>query len=149
MITTRSLAYCLLVTISFVHGCARSNSGAGNLSGKLTLGERPIRAGRVYIISKDGKRATSAEVQDDGSYAIADAPIGDVKISFQPPENVQLTEKVAINTKVPGLKAISATAARSVVGIPSHYLNHETSGITFNVKEGDNIFDIKLKRSRW
>jgi len=63
-------------------GCHKSK---GSVSGKVTLRNgTPVGLGNIIFYAKDGRQA-SAVLNKDGTYKMADAPVGEVNVVIQPP----------------------------------------------------------------
>jgi hypothetical protein len=90
------------------------------VSGKVTLAEQPLTGGSISFISTNdaGQRATGILLAD-GTFAIADVPIGPVRVAVD-------TEPMRVG------------APDRYVKIPAKYANPDTSGFTYEVKPGDN-----------
>src|SRR5438132_13142015 len=65
-------------------GCTGRDRPA-SVSGKVTYNGKPVTSGIVVLVGKDGKTSDLGYVKDDGSYSIAKAPSGPVKVSFDNP----------------------------------------------------------------
>jgi hypothetical protein len=108
-----------------------SEEPTGSVTGKVTLDDAPVVAGTVLFLSDDG-RAASAELQPDGTYTL-ECRLGQFKVAVAPPVP-------------PGAEA-ALDAPESDAGgvdIPPQYQDVGSSGLTTEVKEGTNRFDISL-----
>jgi len=86
----------------------------------MTFNGKPIRGGVVTFTSaKDPTQTASCILQGDGTYSVADAPIGE--------------DQVTVDTK-----AILGGAPDRYVEIPVKYLSTDSSGLKSTIKEGPN-----------
>lgn len=120
----------LVLTMLVVAGCAKSDGRSATVSGKVALNGVPVSAGTILLISDDG-RASSAELQPDGSYHLRCFP-GEFKVAVSPPAPPD------------PMGGGSGAAPQSAVEIPAKYHDFGSSGLTTRVKDGDNTFDISL-----
>ena len=122
----------LLLAVVLLAGCPSSQEPAtGSVSGKVTLDDAPLAAGTVLFMSDDGQ-AASAELQQDGTYTLQ-CRLGQFKVAVTPPAPKSEAE------------VIDAPASDSAgVDIPPKYQDLGSSGLTTEVKEGSNTFDISL-----
>lgn len=100
------------------------------VKGNVLLGGAPLTSGNVLFMMDDGHAATSP-LASDGTYSTQCRP-GKYKVAVTPPELID------------PLAAASNPAKK--VSIPSRYQDLGTSGISFDVKAGDNQFEIKLEK---
>src|SRR5437588_4870270 len=113
--------------------------GRGDLGGKVTLGNRPLRMGSVVVLGSDGM-PKSGLIQDDGTYTITDIAAGSVKISVtsadpaesQPSQRIQGTPQPKVDRT-------------GWFAIPDKYGDFEKSGLTLDLKPGVNSWNIELK----
>ncbi len=123
-------------------GCGGSNSQVpktgATVSGKITFSKIPLNVGQITMHGKDsgGKDfAHGADIQEDGSYKIENAPLGEVKISiFVPPHSGPTPTPITGEKPTPVSK----------VNLPPHYNSPATSKITLKVQSGEQTFDINL-----
>jgi hypothetical protein len=103
----------------------------GTISGKVTLGGEAVKAGRVIFAHVEGP-AAAADITSDGTYTTK-AAVGKTKASIDyraPAEEVKGGR--------PGLMM----PGKSLV--PEKYADAKTSGLSLEVKPGDNKFDIPM-----
>jgi hypothetical protein len=118
----------LLVAVVLLAGCS-SEEPTASVSGKVTLDGAPVSAGTVLLMSDDGQ-AASAELQSDGSYTL-NCRLGSFKVAVSPPPPAD------------PLSNPDATTS-AAVEIPQKYHDFGGSGLTTEVKEASNTFDISL-----
>ena len=127
----------LLISLALLAGCSQSPAERSALvSGKVTLGGAPVATGTVLFMT-DAGHAASAELKSDGTYALHCRP-AQFKVAVTPPA---LPDPLASPASVPP-SGPSATSQ----SIPKRYHDFGSSGLTVEVKEGNNTFDIALTR---
>jgi hypothetical protein len=126
----------LLLALPILAGCSNSPSGPPSaVTGKVTLAGAPLTAGTVLLMTETGN-AASAEVRPDGSYALRCNP-DRFQVAVTPPAPIDpLTVPVGTPT----------SSSPSQPSIPKKYHDFGTSGLSVDVKKGNNTFDIVLSR---
>ena len=100
------------------------------VSGKITYNGKPLPAGTVTFVSKDGKTTTASAIAEDGTYK-AILPVGEYGIAI-----TTVAAKKKDDPKDPPKK--------TVVKIPEKYGDVKTSGLVYKVAKGKQSFDIDL-----
>lgn len=100
------------------------------VTGKVSLNDVPVSVGNILFMMEDGHAATAA-LGTDGTYSSQCRP-GQYKVAVTPPE---LIDPLA-----------SAGNAASRVVIPTRYQDLGSSGLSVELKEGDNRFDIRMTK---
>lgn len=128
--------------LALLAGCSGGGNAKGsNVEGKVTVGGAAANAGEV-VFNVDGTTVVGA-ISADGTYRAIGVPVGNAKVTVNPPPAVSGAPKggdprLAVDKKdMPG-------AVGAVVAIPSKYSKAETSGLTFTVKSGANTYNIEL-----
>jgi hypothetical protein len=144
-LSRRAAAGALLAAILLASGCGRGDgvNRGGKLTGKVTIDGKPVGGGEVLILSADGKHSMSGRIRNSGAYEILDPPLGPCKLAVVtssikdvPPPT---TKKGPVNFTDP------ATGEWPIyVPVPAKYEKPETSGLTVDVKAGDQPHDIEL-----
>jgi hypothetical protein len=119
---------------------ALSVAGCGDkatVTGKVTIDGAPANAGSVIFSTEKGKSATG-DIRSDGTYTVADAPLGAVRISILPMVGMGGGD-VTLPAGMPG-----ASSSLKPVPIPPRYQNVATSGLTYTIKRGTNEHNILL-----
>ena len=149
------LGVSLFLALSAV-GCG-GRGGLAEVSGTVTFHGQKLNTGTVTFQSAEKPYATSGQIQPDGTYKIADAPVGPVKIG------VKTLNFAAMNAR-PGMKAAGANvpqetkppegmappggaampAPSKAIVIPDRWANPEDSGLTYTVTAGSQVHDITL-----
>jgi hypothetical protein len=103
------------------------------VSGKVSLDGKPLPAGQITFVSKDGKTTITAAIDEAGAYT-ATLPVGEyhVAIDNPPPKKV--------DPKNPPKEQPKPAPA-----IPEQYKDPKKTPLVVMVKEGKQNFDIELK----
>ncbi len=127
----RSLGYIALAVIAVI-GCSPQpyEGRTAKVSGNVSLGGAAVTTGNVLLMMEDGHAANCA-IGSDGAYASECRP-GKYKVAITPPELID------------PLAGASGGAGR--VSIPTRYQDLGTSGLTVELKAGDNTFDIAMNK---
>lgn len=144
-----------LVALVFA-GCGggpKLNTG-GKLTGTVTIDGKLIKGGNVLVVSEDGRLSSSGFVNGEGVYTVPEPPMGKVRIAVQ---TSHLRGSVAPKRSGPkGGGAGGADGSRGMVlpdskeigmeytEVPGKYESPGTSDLGFEVKGGDETFDLKL-----
>jgi hypothetical protein len=124
-------------------GCA----GKGNVSGKVTYKGTPLPYGNVQIQSGNGTIFV-AEIKEDGSYSVSGVPTGSCKVAVScvDPAAVDFAKAMSAAGKDTTNKAkMPKGSLEDFNKIPARYADFSTSGLTLELKSGDQTFDIKLE----
>jgi hypothetical protein len=100
-----------------------------SVEGRITYHGVGLASGYVQIIGPDGKSAEGA-IQMGGTYTVWDPPLGQVRI--------------AVMSHPPAGLSKAPPAKHAGTHLPERYADPETSGITLNVGNGRQKFDIAL-----
>lgn len=113
-------------------GCG-SRVPSGAVSGKVMLGAEPLTQADVVLCRDDGATIAKAAVASSGEFRFSEpVPVGAYK--------VQIESTLPIEPPVAG-EAREAPKPR----YPAKYQSCFTSGLTAEVKTGDNTFTFELK----
>jgi hypothetical protein len=131
---------------------------AGKLSGKVTLDGKAVRGGTVLVVSANGIGRSSAIIGADGTYVLEKAPVGKVKLAIAPPPappgmaapppGAPKPPAAPKQVRMPDITEEESQAYSSLKDLPDRYQDAEQSGLTFEVHEGENTFDITLSRKK-
>lgn len=120
---------CLMAT-----GCGGGGEEvpSGTLSGTVTLDGQPFTEGQVSIYAPELGIGASAPLDDEGRFVIEEPiPTGTYGVAVMPPPE-------------PAPHEAPANAPPMVSNIPAKYRDHNTSGITVQIKEGENELTIPM-----
>jgi hypothetical protein len=127
-------------------GC---DPGTGALVGTVRFKGQPLPGGLVAVVSADG-RVSEGKIGEDGSYSIAQAPAGPVKISVttQPPlSGMKSPNPMSRNApRDPSKPPEPFAPLGKYVPIPKRYHDAANSGLTCTVVKGQQTtYDIPLE----
>ena len=141
---------CLVCVVAvFAAGCGGGGlpeGATGKVSGKVTLNGNPVPEGTtVVFMRQSGGYTATAATDASGAYQLSfrNAPeilVGKYNGGVTPPAvDSGLTPDEIMER---GMKGDLPQQPKSP--IPERYLNAETAGLLFDVKEGENSIDIEL-----
>jgi hypothetical protein len=133
----RFTAYLLLTALAAC-GC-QSRPAEGQVKGRVTYQGQPLPSGDVMFLAADGSKV-SAGISSEGEYRIAKIPAGLARIGVVSHPRVP---KGLQQPSHPNPQAAAAPPEKPVT-IPMHYNKPETSGLTCDVRNGENTHDIEL-----
>jgi len=145
------LALVLAVAVVLL-GCSSSPlppGPKGTVQGKVTYKGKPVPAGStIMFVHGATSLAATAQIGADGSYTAMMAggdqlPAGKYSISVSPPASGEISEQ----TDMEAYKRMMEGGAASTTPtgpFPEKYHAAETSGVTFELKEGPNTFDLDM-----
>jgi hypothetical protein len=130
----------LLIFLPMLIGCGRRGNvhepNRTAITGTVVLDGKPLPAGCVTFVSSDDRmRRVTTVLHPDGTFSVADAPVGHVR--------------VAVDTE--GCRVGNPDA---YVPVPVHYRNCGTSGLSFDIAQGDGseaqrlAVDLKSKSTK-
>jgi hypothetical protein len=134
---------CLLFLLALLlSGCG---SGKGTVTGRLTVGGKPVTAGAYVTIFAPTGESALGNVDKDGNYTIENAPLGQVKITVA---NGRLVEKSESSAPGPGKgprESFKSGPKKTRIGnqVPHKYENPD-NGLSYPVRSGLNTIDIEL-----
>jgi hypothetical protein len=137
-----SLVLALLAALAAV-GCG---GGKPTVRGKVTYRGTPLTMGNVTLFSADGKIVKTAQIQEDGTYQIPDAPTGHVLAAVVnlPPVGARGGPPLIGAPNDEETRLARAIAAR-YLPTPPHYADPKTSGLSFDVPRRGGPLDIALR----
>jgi hypothetical protein len=132
--------------------CA-AGCGSPKVSGKVTYKGERLHMGSVEITAANGWVGTS-QINEDGTYSIANVPPGTAKIavdcpSFETPGTSSSPAARKHGVRPPlnpdAAQASSGVTEHPSVKIPDKYKKAQTSGLTVEVTGGRQTHDIDLQ----
>ncbi|MDY3555717.1 carboxypeptidase-like regulatory domain-containing protein [Gemmata sp. JC717] len=141
----------LLCATAYLVGCSGSKEvPRGPVKGRVTLSGKPLAGATIVFENKALGVAQSTTLDDDGkyefmTYAAAGLPAGSYKVTISSGRFMQPGEEIP--KFGPGTK-VGATPPpkKAPTSIPDKYAKIESSGLSADVKAGDNQpFDFDLK----
>jgi len=162
LLTRHRFAFCGLLGTLFaiVIGCAPDYKARAVVKGKVTMGKQALTSGTVTFFGPYNI-TTSAVIEEDGTYVMSDAPIGDVKVTVKvnvPPPGVggpggkggipAWAKMAGEDSKdptgaTPGIPVLGKIP-KKIVRIPDKFEKTETSGLTYKVEPGEHVYNIEL-----
>ena len=132
---TRACSVVLLIGMTFVAGCGTAGPPpTAKASGQVTLKGEPVPECEIYFVAAEKGFSANASLDAEGKYKItANLPPATYKVYFAGPKM----------TKPP--KPGEPPLETKPIAVPSKYLAESTSGLSKEVKTGDNVFDFKLE----
>jgi hypothetical protein len=124
-----------LALTALLAGCGR---GTGNVSGTVKYNGQVLTAGTITFYDPDN-RASSSPIKPDGSYAVRDVRTGRAKIAIAVPLPISFA-----GPSIPGAEDKKAHPAVQLPSIPAKYLDADQSGLTFEVRRGEQTHNIDL-----
>ncbi|HEV3146479.1 MAG TPA: carboxypeptidase-like regulatory domain-containing protein [Gemmataceae bacterium] len=123
----------LLLLAMLAAGC---HERTGNVSGTVKFDGKPLTAGTVtFYDQKNG--AFSSPINADGSYSVTGVRTGRAKITVALPMQFNFESSF-----MPGVKMTPPKV--DVPPVPEKYFSAATSGLTYDVRGADQVYDIEL-----
>ena len=152
----RISALVLAALATLVSGCGSSgdlglNKG-GQISGQVTIDGKPVTAGTVIIFSANDQHSSSGPINEYGKYTVKEPPLGNCTISVRTSN---------MRGSVRGKAGPQGTAGSGSAGMvlpppeergltyvptPERYEDQKTSGLTVEIKSGNQEHDIPLTK---
>ena len=131
----RTSALMLALTAGFVIGCGPSGPPpTAKVSGQVKLQGAPVTEGEIYFIAAEKGYSASSPLDAEGKYKISAAlPPAMYKIYFAGPKMTK--------PPMPG----EAPPETKPFVVPNQYLSESTSGLSKEIKAGENTFDVDLQ----
>jgi hypothetical protein len=128
------------VVVTSLPGCSASKAAA---SGKVTYKGKPLTMGTVFLVGADGI-AVPGVINPDGTYRVEGVAIGAAKIGVSSPKPV--TREMAARARKGRAPANAPTPQDGAnwFEIPEKYADPQTSGLTVDLKAGENEHHIDL-----
>jgi hypothetical protein len=135
---------CILIFVTplLLSGCGGAGDvdygPLGTVSGKVTFQGAPLAEGQILIEKQGGGGSGGAEIQPDGTYKVVDTKggvsVGTYNVSIVPP-----TVEKDLGPNTPPTQE-----PKEMANLPKKYHTFETSGLTVEIKEGENTKDFDL-----
>ncbi len=111
------------------------------LEGTVTYQGKPVPYGLVIATQAEGKVSATGNADENGKYKLSNVPLGTVQIAV----NTEAGRGMMMGQMMAKSKGAKGASAPSFVDVPKKYFDPTSSGITTNVVEGPNTFNIELK----
>lgn len=119
-------------------GCSKDGFPTAPVRGKITYKGQPVGSGTILFNPEGDRPAATGEIKADGSYVLSTYGDGDGAVLGK--HSILITALEDMTDKLPEQRSATPKAI-----IPSKYLGSDTSGLSEEVKEGQNTFDFELK----
>ena len=143
------LAYGLLAVVASLAAAALSGCGPSkaSITGTGKFNNQPLPSGTITFSSDAGSKPVKSSVITDGKYTITDFPTGPAKVSVvtTPPPNSGRVVAAPPGTPVIAVPGGGAATGK-YVPIPLRYSAPDKSGLTYEVKGGEQTKDFELTR---
>lgn len=135
----------LLVATCLFSGCG-SSEPMGKVTGTLLLEGQPLPAGHGVVFMEPTSGDVSYSMTDaQGRFSLKDElPVGHYEVSVRPIDPEVAMEEVSAEALIDNPEL--AKKGEFVFDFPRHYGEPSTSGLKYEVKEGENDFTIDLKK---
>lgn len=134
MISSRIAVAVCCCLLPLLIGCGEPNA---ELKGTVTYNGKPLNSGSI-MFQCDAGPVENANIESDGTYVISGLPMGPAKVTVQVSAPPQPGPDGEI-TNEPG------TYEPNPVMIPNKFASADTSGLTVDIKEAQQTYDIALK----
>ncbi|QDU53160.1 hypothetical protein [Gimesia panareensis] len=139
---SNSLAACSMLVLTFaLSGCDQQTdqSPTALVKGVISFQGKPLERGEIVFFPEGGARIAHGKIQPDGSYQLTTYEEGDGALLG----NHQIT--VVSERDMEGVLPEDPEASMEPSLIPTKYSLQKTSGLTAQVKEGDNEINFDLE----
>ncbi|MBN2296143.1 MAG: carboxypeptidase regulatory-like domain-containing protein [Pirellulales bacterium] len=115
-------------------GCGGPREPMGDVSGKVMSAGKPATQVNVQFFRADGVPVGAAKVNPAGGFRFErQIPVGNYGVAILP-----AVEETRDGAEAPGRKQV-------IDKVPQKYWDHNTSGFSAEVKEGDNSFMFEMR----
>ena len=132
----------LVLSCFVVVGCGDSFR---QLSGKVTLDDKPLPGGMVVFVTEDGSKTEHVPIKPDGTYSSDRIPSGNLRVGVTPPPPSPasfMPKNIEARKDDPNAASLQGGGA---VKVPDKLQDPAKSGITFKADGSQTTFDVVLK----
>ena len=124
----------LICGVALLQGCGPSGPPpTAKATGKVTHKDKPVTEGEIYFVAAEKGYSANVSLGADGKYQISTGlPPANYKVFVSRP---RITKPPMPGEAPPEVKDFP---------VPDKYQSETTSGLTAEVKAGDNTFDFKV-----
>ena len=133
----RILNFCLVASclfIFFIAGCS-SGPAVGDVSGKVTFKNQPVKEGTVTFLNPNEGGAGESPIDASGNFTISHLVVGEYIVIVTPLMEMKDTD--------PG-RSPPAPVEKSAPNIPVKYRQQGLTPLKTPIKEGKNEFQIEM-----
>jgi hypothetical protein len=127
-------------------GCS---GGTGTVTGQVTFNGQPLPLGTITFHAEQGDHEVSNALIRDGSYSVDGVRAGPTKVTVVTVDTAQVgappTEAGGARDKGDGLKPAPKKPSSNFVALPKHYGDPNNSGLSLEVHQGTQTFNVELK----
>ncbi len=126
-----------------VSGCG---SSMGNVEGTVKYQGKAVKSGMLMFIPPQGP-PTYAEIKNDGSYAAADVPPGEIKVVVNSPDprGPTIREGSPLRDVQKNKPPPDPNVLKEWFPLPAEYGDMETTKLKITVTSGKNQIPLELK----
>jgi hypothetical protein len=138
----------LCLTSLLLLGCGK---GKGTVKGTIKKGDQPISIGRIVFLVGNENQSGSIK---DGTYEVVGVPVGEAKVVIDSRKPSKPTEmdrgmlekvpKELRQQKEDQMKNYEE-GLKKWVKVPAKYADQNKTPLNFDVKRGDNEFNVKIE----
>lgn len=153
--------FCFLLVALTIPGASGCAPPTGSLSGTVAYKGKSLPYGRVTFVCADGT-VVSGKIDSDGTYLIPQAPAGPARVAVRCLEEAMPALVSVDPSELHGGKRSDSpahapqgpmmiqspekpTARPKPMRIPDHFQQAERSGLTYEIRRGEQTYDIKLE----
>ncbi|HBL46918.1 carboxypeptidase-like regulatory domain-containing protein [Gimesia sp.] len=130
---------CIPLLFSGCQGSTTDFGPTGALSGKVTYQGEPVKEGLVQFNNAEKGFGGQAVINEDGTYTVTNDSgglvLGTYQVSVVPP-----TIEKSFGPDTPASEVL-----KEMPNIPQKYHYPKTSGLSVEIKQGDNTYDIDMQ----
>jgi hypothetical protein len=140
-----------IVPIVFLVGCSGTGGSGTIVTGKVTYKGDPVSAEMAFF-DANNKQARTAPIMPDGTYTVADLPVGEYKVTLNAMKSIGGVGPAPDKAPAPGdkgglegpIKGVGGAALGKGVAPPPKYSSPD-SGLKLTVKAGKQTQDFPLE----
>lgn len=122
-------------------GCSRQAQSGSQLSGVVTVAGKPASGSTIRFFDEANQMVGAASVGDGGEYVATDLPRKQLRVAVEPG---QASGMYASAPPPPGMTVLPGASTVPPAKISEKFRSTETSGLTANVTQKDQIANFAL-----
>jgi len=143
-ITNRCFGRVWLVAWLCLHltgGCSQQSQSGGQLSGVVTVSGKPASGSTIRFFDEANQVVGAASVGDGGEYVATDLPRKPLRVAVEPGQESGV---YAAAPPPPGTTGLPGASTVPPAKIPEKFRSTETSGLTADVTQKEQIKNFAL-----